>query len=56
MVDCQQNTLHLASMGGAEVSRRAFLDHILLAQALPPLRWHFDPLYWLELSSPTASP
>jgi leucyl/phenylalanyl-tRNA--protein transferase len=56
MVDCQQNTLHLASMGGAEVSRRAFLDHILLAQALPPLRWHFDPLYWAELSSPTASP
>jgi len=49
MVDCQQNTPHLALMGGGEVPRRDFLDHILLAQTLPPLRWHFDPIYWVEL-------
>jgi leucyl/phenylalanyl-tRNA--protein transferase len=39
----------LALMGGGEVPRRDFLDHILLAQTLPPLRWHFDPIYWAEL-------
>jgi leucyl/phenylalanyl-tRNA--protein transferase len=56
MVDCQQNTPHLALMGGGEMPRREFLDHILLAHAMPPLRWHFDPLYWAELSTPIASP
>jgi len=56
MVDCQQNTHHLALMGGGELPRREFLEHIRVAQALPPLRWQFDPLYWAELSTPTASP
>ena len=56
MVDCQQNTPHLALMGGGEVPRAKFLDHIRLAQAHPPLQWVFDPLYWAELSTPTASP
>ena len=56
MVDCQQNTPHLALMGGGEMPRLEFLDHILLAQALPPLPWHFDPLYWDVLSAPIVSP
>jgi leucyl/phenylalanyl-tRNA--protein transferase len=56
MVDCQQNTPHLALMGGGELPRREFLEHIRVAQTLPPLRWQFEPLYWAELSTPTASP
>jgi leucyl/phenylalanyl-tRNA--protein transferase len=56
MVDCQQNTPHLSLMGGGEVARSQFLDHILLAQTLPPLRWHFDPLYWAELTTLNALP
>ena len=56
MVDCQQNTPHLALMGGGELPRREFLEHIRVAQALPPLRWQYEPLYWAELSTPTASP
>jgi leucyl/phenylalanyl-tRNA---protein transferase len=56
MVDCQQNTPHLALMGGGELPRREFLEHIRVAQMLPPLRWQFEPLYWAELLTPTASP
>ena len=55
-VDCQQNTPHLSLMGGGEVPRSQFLDHILLAQTLPPLSWHFDPLYWAELTTLNALP
>ena len=56
MVDCQQNTPHLALMGGGELPRRDFLEHIRVAQTLPPLHWQFEPLYWAELSTSTASP
>ena len=49
MIDCQQNTSHLASMGAGEVSRADFLSHIETAQALPQVHWDFDPLYWSEL-------
>ena len=56
MVDCQQNTPHLALMGGGELPRREFLEHIRVAQMLPPLRWQFEPFYWAELLTPTASP
>ncbi len=55
-VDCQQKTPHLSLMGGGEVPRSQFLDHILHAQTLPPLRWHFDPLYWAELTTLNALP
>ncbi|NBS76903.1 MAG: leucyl/phenylalanyl-tRNA--protein transferase [Betaproteobacteria bacterium] len=55
MVDCQQNTPHLALMGGGELPRREFLEHIRVAQTLPPLRWQFEPLYWSELLTLTAS-
>jgi leucyl/phenylalanyl-tRNA--protein transferase len=48
-IDCQQNTSHLASMGAGEVSRADFLRHIHSAQALAPVPWDFDPLYWSEL-------
>jgi leucyl/phenylalanyl-tRNA--protein transferase len=51
MIDCQQNTSHLASMGAGEVTRADFLSHIEKAQALAPVHWNFDPLYWSELSN-----
>jgi len=46
MIDCQQNTAHLASLGAAEITRDAFVKHIQSARGdLKPL-WHFSPLYW----------
>lgn len=57
LIDCQQNTAHLASLGAREIPRADFLRHIASAQTLPPLHWHFDPSYWDELlAHPPAPP
>lgn len=49
-IDCQQNTRHLASMGAAEVPRRAFEAHLLKALAKPaPAAWYFHPALWTQL-------
>lgn len=49
LVDCQQNTRHLASLGAREIPRAAFVEHVAqaLQQADPP--WKFNPVYWKEL-------
>ena len=49
LIDCQQNTRHLASLGAAEMSRAQFLDRIQAAQALPGIDWRRETLYWDEL-------
>jgi len=49
LIDCQQNTRHLASLGAREIPRDAFLNHIARAQKEPPIAWHFDPVYWNAL-------
>ena len=49
MIDCQQNTRHLASLGAHEIPRVDFLRHIETAQREPAPRWRFEPLYWHEL-------
>ena len=49
LIDCQQNTRHLASLGGREIPRAQFLQHMDGAQRQPPLRWQFDPVYWTAL-------
>lgn len=51
MIDCQQNTAHLASMGAAEIPRAAFLAQIRHTQQLPAPAWRFSPLYWDHLLS-----
>jgi leucyl/phenylalanyl-tRNA--protein transferase len=37
MIDCQQETSHLASLGAAPISRAAFLSHLRRAIAEPPI-------------------
>ena len=49
LIDCQQKTNHLASLGACDMSRAEFLMHTTIALAQPSLEWKFDPLYWLEL-------
>jgi leucyl/phenylalanyl-tRNA--protein transferase len=51
MIDCQQNTAHLATLGAAEISRSDFVQHIKLAQQKPQVDWHFDTLYWSHILS-----
>ena len=49
MIDCQQNTRHLASLGAAEIPRCEFIEHIRQAQNLAPIDWARETLYWREL-------
>lgn len=39
VIDCQQNTLHLASLGATEVSRAQFCAHLAQAVRQPPIDW-----------------
>lgn len=49
MIDCQQKTRHLASMGAAEIPRSEFLQHVQRMIHIVPPQWKFSPLYWQEL-------
>ncbi|MDB5861178.1 MAG: aat [Ramlibacter sp.] len=49
MIDCQQNTRHLASLGAREIARRDFVQQVAQQSELPAARWQFEPVYWNEL-------
>lgn len=54
MVDCQQNTGHLASLGAGEISRSAFEIHVHQAvQKTAPI-WHFESSYWNQVMTGSA--
>jgi leucyl/phenylalanyl-tRNA--protein transferase len=46
LVDCQQETGHLASLGAAPIPRGRFLDEIAPLLALPAPVWTYDPESW----------
>lgn len=49
LIDCQQNTKHLASLGATEMPRADFVSHVARASAEPAPTWRFEPVYWNEL-------
>lgn len=49
LIDCQQNTRHLASLGAGEMSRARFLDLSRAGQEADPPPWFFEPLYWQSI-------
>lgn len=49
MIDCQQSTSHLASLGASEISRAKFLEHTRASRVESAPNWVFDPLYWQNL-------
>ena len=52
LIDCQQRTEHLASLGAREIPRAAFLAHVRRATQAPgPGTWGFVPAYWEALES-----
>lgn len=55
MIDCQQNTAHLASLGAAEIPRADFVAHVTQARARPAPVWDFAPVYWNDLLSARTS-
>ena len=56
LVDCQQNTGHLASLGASELTRADFIAQIQHHVSAPPPEWKFEPVYWNGmLALPTDS-
>jgi len=55
LIDCQQNTRHLASLGAREIPRAEFVEKLASTTRQPPVRWQFDPVYWNALLPPSAS-
>jgi len=49
IIDCQQNTAHLATLGAHEIPRADFLAQVAHNAALPGPVWEFKPVYWNEL-------
>lgn len=49
LIDCQQNTAHLAGLGAAELPRERFLAHVAQERGQPGPIWRFEPVYWLEI-------
>lgn len=52
MIDCQQNTRHLASLGAREVDRAGFVEQVAHNARRPAPDWYFEPVYWNELVRP----
>lgn len=46
LIDCQQETSHLASMGGRPIPRAEFQEHVRRATRHATPSWRFAPLYW----------
>lgn len=43
LIDCQQETAHLTSLGGYPISRKKFIDHVHQAVAQNDIKdWHFE--------------
>jgi leucyl/phenylalanyl-tRNA--protein transferase len=57
LIDCQQQTGHIASLGAREISRAAFERLITprLREATPP-EWTYDPAHWQRLRDPPQAP
>ncbi|MEO8250112.1 MAG: hypothetical protein ABI589_12155, partial [Burkholderiales bacterium] len=55
LIDCQQNTPHLATLGAREMRRADFALEVRKASAKPPIDWNFRPVYWNNLSASLAS-
>ena len=49
MIDCQQNTQHLLSLGAHEISRAEFAAHISQQKGQSAPKWVFESAFWQEI-------
>ncbi len=58
LIDCQQNTRHLASLGAFEISRPEFVAHLGQSVENTAPLWRFEPVYWngILTATPVTSP
>ena len=55
LIDCQQNTHNLASLGAREIPRAAFVTSVKRHSAKPAPAWRFEPVYWSHLLPPKTT-
>jgi len=52
LIDCQQNTAHLASLGAHEIGRCSFEDHLSRTLGEPDISdWTYDSSMWSQLDA-----
>jgi leucyl/phenylalanyl-tRNA--protein transferase len=56
LIDCQQNTQHLASLGAREIPRDTFVAQVAQSVKKPSPPWRFEPIYWNRLLPQTPPP
>lgn len=57
LIDCQQNTAHLARFGAREIDRTAFEQQLSHALGAPDVGdWTYDESMWNRLAEPNRSP
>jgi leucyl/phenylalanyl-tRNA---protein transferase len=57
LIDCQQNTAHLASLGAHEVSRNTFEQHLSrVSGEVEIVDWTYDSRMWLQLDALRGTP
>ena len=56
MIDCQQNTRHLGSLGAQEMARADFAEAVARLTPLTAPAWKFDPVYWNSLLPQRSRP
>jgi leucyl/phenylalanyl-tRNA--protein transferase len=49
LIDCQQNTAHLATLGAREIARSDFVRQVAHNAVEPAPVWRFEPVYWNEV-------
>lgn len=52
LIDCQQDTAHLASLGGQLIDRNTFCRQVRQALLHPSAPWKFLPVYWKNIMAP----
>jgi leucyl/phenylalanyl-tRNA---protein transferase len=56
LIDCQQETSHLASLGARPIPRADFEGHLQRVVGLrPPACWAYDPAHWTQLGLAVAA-
>jgi leucyl/phenylalanyl-tRNA---protein transferase len=54
LIDCQQNTRHLASLGAGEIKRSEFAFHLGRSVGKTAPRWQFETVYWNQILNSTT--
>lgn len=49
LVDCQQETRHMSSLGARTIRRQEFIAHLETACNKPSLSWNFSPRLWQQI-------